>query len=176
METIDQVFAKYSAPDDDMEFDSDLWAVFLDVLNTDYDNVKLMPSELQSYYATRTLEWEVGNGGIDQYLDNLAHCADSNNEVLDTLDMCIRGYQAFNAPVHLDLVTKLKGFVEQVIAKGGGDHKVHDILEAMPEDELDAEIEKLEAITDTDEFSGGQDEARLNFVFAHKEVFIEYVR
>ncbi|PPC84644.1 MAG: hypothetical protein CTY38_00940 [Methylotenera sp.] len=56
------------------------------------------------------------------------------------------------------------------------DHKVHDILEAMPEDELDAEIEKLEAVTDTDEFSGGQDEARLSFVFAHKEVFIEYVR
>src|SRR5688572_30630110 len=119
------------------DFDSALWAAVCELVDDPHD-IARFPEQFQFYYATRMLEWDVGNGGFAQAAMNYP----------DFFEPAARGYEALGKP-------KLAAFVREAAkvaekerpaideAREGG---LEDAFEYFREGAFDEFDERLEEV------------------------------
>ena len=139
------------------DFDSALWSAVCDVVESPND-ITAFPDPFQFYYATRMLEWDVGNGGFAQAAMNYPNL----------FEPAARGYEALGKP-HLaafvreatEAADRERPIIDE--AREGG---LEDAFEYFREGAFDQFDERLEEVG-----WYGNDEDRLNYVRAHRELF-----
>lgn len=86
----------------DSEFDDQLWLIFCDRVSEPKDLSKLPPATL-TYYASRLLQWEVGNGGFAQ----------AANNVPSWFSHASRAYDALGKPEFATLIRKAEALIPE---------------------------------------------------------------
>jgi hypothetical protein len=140
------------------EFDDALWLALCNVVN-DRDEAAFaaLPTPVRLYFASRLVEWDVGNGGFAQAAYNVPHL----------FALAREGYAALGLPAAAALIAR----AEQLIAEGHGDFDVDledDIGEAF--DEF-AESPLAELDDEIDEAGWWATEQRTAYVLEHRADF-----
>ena len=143
------------------EFDSALWQAVCEVVES-RESLDDLPEPVRVYYATRYLEWEVGNGGFAQAAMNIP----------ELFEPAARGYEVLGKP-------KLAKFVRDAarLAEREGDN-----IDAAREGRLEGTFEYFRERT-FDDFDKRldevgwfkNDEQRLDYVRSHREIFASAV-
>jgi hypothetical protein len=114
--------------------------------------MRLSPG-VRAFFLTRHFEWEVGNGGVWQYVANAVNNDGTN------FDLIADGYDLLEVPDRADLVRKVSERMRPF-----GPLLLDDSEESLPDevDELELHDDVLSALTD---------DRRLSYVRAHPEDF-----
>nr|WP_255428403.1 DUF4375 domain-containing protein [Ramlibacter cellulosilyticus] len=119
------------------EFDDALW-FFVCERVTDKATFKALPIELQYFYASRYLEWEVGNGGFAQAAFNVPELFESAR----------LGYLALDLAEAADLISQAQALLASgrggITAGVGGD--LGELFKAFSESalaELDSKLDDV---------------------------------
>jgi hypothetical protein len=99
-EPADVIAADEVAPMSEENFDDALWSALCGRVDRG-DDVMEWPVEVRAYYATRMVDWEVGNGGFRQALTNVPECfphAIAGYELLGRPDLANLLRNALGAP------------------------------------------------------------------------------
>jgi hypothetical protein len=139
------------------EFDDALWRAVCDVVNDPCD-IARFPESFQFYYATRLLEWDVGNGGFAQAAMNYP----------EFFELAARGYEALGKGYLASFVREASILAERERtnidgAREGGLENAFEYFREGVFDKFDERLEEVGWFTN--------DEDRLNYVRANREVF-----
>jgi hypothetical protein len=126
---------------DDEQFDDELWKLLTRRIQGPGD-LRDHASEVSVYYASRLLQWEVGNGGFVQAAINTP----------EWFELAEAGYRTLGKPEFAALIRKARGFLSE------GDP---DLAEASLE-RLDAELPSVEWAIDLE---------RVRYVRANRAAF-----
>ena len=143
--------------DDWSDFDSALWAAVCDVVHDPHD-ITRFPEPLQFYYATRMLEWDVGNGGFAQAAMNYP----------EFFEPAARGDEALGKPKLAAVVRDAAKLAEKERpaideAREGGLEDAFEYFREGAFDDFDGRLEEVGWFKN--------DEDRLNYVRANRQVF-----
>jgi hypothetical protein len=126
------------------QFDDSLWLILCAHVQTPLDLVGL-PGEVSTYYASRLLQWEVGNGGFAQAAYN----------VPEWFSHAARGYDELGHPEFAKLIRQAQSLIP-------ADPNILESVESQLE-EVDESLSSVEWEID---------DARIAFVKQHRESFV----
>jgi hypothetical protein len=121
--------ADESRPLEDDDFDTELWKLLCDRVES-LDSLKEWPPEVIAYYASRLMEWEVGNGGFAQAAYNIP----------DWFAPAAEGYEMLDLPAAAERIR-----VAQELALGDREKfsflrrrqaRIHKVFQAFEESRL----------------------------------------
>ncbi len=141
------------------EFDDELWGVVADAV--DIDSIGELPEPVRVYFATRLVEWDVGNGGFAQAAMNYA----------GVFEHAALGFLALGKPDIAALIRAAALVAESEKASideardGGVEGAFEYFAESDAFDEFDQRLDEVGW------FENG--EARLDYVRAHRDDFIK---
>jgi hypothetical protein len=85
---ISEIFDKYAAGALSMsDFDTELWHFLCERVNDRDPTFSQLPEPVRNFYASRHLEWEVGNGGFAQAAHNIPHLFEAAHRGYLALDL-----------------------------------------------------------------------------------------
>ena len=134
--------------------DDAIWLVLTGMVGSASDLAKL-PGPVADYYASRYLQFEVGNGGFAQAAYNIP----------DYFGPAAKGYRARGLPEAAALIDKAALIVEEERAKFDADD-IGDLFEQFEDSELADFDEEL------DDVGFWADESRLAHVLRHRDTFL----
>jgi hypothetical protein len=140
----------------DVDFDDALWLALCDRIGGPKSLANL-PHPVGVYYATRLVEWEVGNGGFAQAAFNIPHW----------IDAAITGFEELAKPAVAALIREAKNLVQQEAqrlgaAREGGIENAFAYFSDSPFGALDSRIEEVGFWSDSE---------RLAYVRANRDAF-----
>jgi len=137
----------------------DLLWYFLTGTDGPHDNPAGHPAPVVHYFASKLMEFEVGNGGFAQAAYNIP----------EWFDMAADGYDAIGAPACAGRVRQAKNLVEQENKRfsRGPDATIGQVFSEFAESELGKFDEGLDEIGWWD-----VDKKRIAYVRAHRDAFM----
>lgn len=94
---------------DDEDFDTELWHLFWPHVGSPSD-LENQPLEAMHYYASRLVQWEVGNGGFGQAVEN----------IYDWMPFALIGYEALQEHKGAALIRSAL----EIVSKNRNNHDV----------------------------------------------------
>lgn len=156
---LEKTFDRYVRGEIDTDtFDEALWLALCDVVNDrDNESFAVLPVAVRHYFASRYVEWEVGNGGFAQAAFNVPHLFADAREA----------YASLGLPEAAELIATAERLIAEGHAQFGADPK-GDIGELF-EEFAESALAELDARTDT--AGWWATEQRIAFVLAHRSQF-----
>ncbi|MEW6213557.1 MAG: DUF4375 domain-containing protein [Acidobacteriota bacterium] len=143
-------------PMDNAQFDDALWLALCERVS-DPESLGALPHEVGVYYATRLVEWDVGNGGFAQATMNYP----------EWFDLAAAGFEELGKPAVASLIREAKALVSleaenMAKAREGGLEGVFDYFKENAFDSLNERIEEVDFWSD---------DTRVAYVRQHRDAF-----
>lgn len=112
------------------EFDDALWTFLCDRVNDREPTFGLLPITVQYYFASRYVEWEVGNGGFAQAAFNIPHLFElarlgylaldlgaAASLIAEAQSLIAQGHAQFSDPEEAEIGELFEEFAESALSK-----------------------------------------------------------
>ncbi len=96
-ESFSELFERDANKSLEDDFDSEAWRLTCSKISS-INDIETLPLPVKAYYASRYLQWDVGNGGFAQAVMN----------ALELFDLAAFGYREINKPKCSELILKAK--------------------------------------------------------------------
>lgn len=142
------------------DFDTELWHMLCDRI-TSIESLRAWPEPVRAYYASRLLEWEVGNGGFAQAAMNIP----------EWFEEAAKGYEVLGKPQCAALIRRASTLAKretEAISKAGVTlEKAFEYFDEGHFEEFDNQLDNV---------GWWSDEDRVDFVRANRAAFSDTKR
>jgi hypothetical protein len=155
LNSLDELMERDARDDLEDDFDSELWRILCNRI-TSVESLKTWPVPVRAYYASRLLEWEVGNGGFAQAAMNIP----------EWFEEAAKGYEVLGkskcAKLIRDVAVVVNQEVDNIAKASVSIEKAFEYFDESAFDHFDNQL---------DEVGWWSDEDRVDFVRANRESF-----